>query len=337
MQHVERTEAVNSGTSLLDNWVELDSQVLNEIERDALRPYPSEVEGKWSNAEPGLETESMIEPQDLGNQGAEPEESEQSPDHSSQHNSMAGEQDDTLHEAKSDAADDKVVVIKSERAKGKMPETDLSTMFDDDPLPQDADRSRTDIVDLTEEDAYGDDYELDKYEATQEQPEEDQAGNMEDEFDAFPWDPSQPVRSPSPATPGGNEKRRSEGRVLPKTDKNGEPWIHPLRGISTLPEKLQHFYLTHFRAEPKRNKEALVGPAAQLENDRVQEADRLAGNAKKTIRGKTWESTAGRRAGGADSAKTTSKRGKSAVRGKNFFIQRAIRAKMAGRGRGRGR
>lgn len=223
--------------------------------------------------------------------------------------------------------DEPEIKVKSERSLGKRPQRDLSFAFD----------GGNDLIDLTEEDM-GDEYELDKYELTQGSPadEEDVDPDLDsmDDFDAFDWDPSQPIRQDTPEAEKDNPLQA--GMVPQRGREQEEELIRPIRLISSLPEKLKQFYLTHWCRTTTRKPDELVGPAAQLANDRIV-ASEVAASVDKRMRGKTWENTASDRAGRpapARGGRGGARGGRGAARGKAFFIQRAMRAK---RGRGRGR
>lgn len=199
-----------------------------------------------------------------------------------------------------------------------------------------------DAVDLTE-DLAGDEYECDKYEVTQAEP-PDAAGldgdyDFDQEFAAFDWDPSQPTANDS-------STRDSLHDTTPNTSGLDDACTNsdfPFRGISSLPDPIKTFYLTHWCRESKRRSDAPVGHEAQLANDRLVLAEKAAG-AERQRQGKTWDNAAAQRSGSYESASGTrgkkSTRGRgggSAARGKAFYIQRAIRARAAGGKRGRGR
>jgi hypothetical protein len=268
--------------------------------------------------------------------------------------------------------DDGTVVTKdkSERSRGKQPDYDLSMMFiddtdEDDVKPIHMERNPfaagNNIVDLTEGDddewAAGEDndYERDKYDYAQGAGMDVDAGpdaeadadSQLDEFEAFNWDPSQPTAdtagqgSPSNSyAPGHRVTVNGQGAEDDEEDDK-----YPFRSIWTLPPKLQHFYLTHWC--PKSRKGQLSGPAKQLENDRLSKEDAERETDIRTGKGKTWESTTVAREGGSSSAETSrgkrgsargaARGGRGATRGKAFYVQRAIRAKIAGGRRGRGR
>jgi len=244
--------------------------------------------------------------------------------------------DDDMEQAKPGARSKVSVKVKSEKSRGKQPDYDMTVMSDEEDGLASARHNRFDgnnFVDLTEDDVEGDAYEEDKYERTQEPAEDDDdQGSSVDDFEAFDWDPSQPVVQPAPSVDATRPSRVSMGG--PTATADGEGLVHPLRTISSLPEKLQHFYLTHWCRESTRKK-GLVGTEAQLANDKLVLEEMEAGSAKRSGRGKTWASTVASRSGRGGAA-TSARGGRGAARGKAFFIQRAMRAKRAGRGRGRG-
>lgn len=244
------------------------------------------------------------------------------------------------------SAEEPDVKVKSEKALGKRPQRDLSSMFEDNGEDDDVQAfPGNNFVDLTEDDV-GDEYEPDKYELTQEPTVEDDDDDLDpglglgdmDDFDAFDWDPSQPLREASPEVDVNIDGTARHQERQPKETK--ETLINPLRTISSLPEKLKQFYLTHWCRTSTRKAGELVGPEAQLANDRVVQAE-VAAAVDKRMRGKTWENTALNRAGKSTSGTAAGARGgrgggrggaRGAVRGKAFFIQRAMRAR---RGRGK--
>jgi hypothetical protein len=244
--------------------------------------------------------------------------------------------DDDVEEAEPGTRSKVSVKFKSEKSRGKQPDYDMTGMSDEEdglePLGHDRFAGHN-FVDLTEDDVEGDAYEEDKYERTQGPAEDDDdQGSSVDDFEAFDWDPSQPVVE---HVPSGDATRSSRGLlVMPMAAADGEELVHPLRTISSLPEKLQHFYLTHWCRESTRKK-GLVGTEAQLANDKLVQEEMEAGSAKRSGRGKTWASTVASRSGRGGNA-ASARGGGGAARGKAFFIQRAMRAKRAGRGRGRG-
>lgn len=230
------------------------------------------------------------------------------------------------------------IKVKSEKSRGKQPDYDMTAISDDEDglAPTGHHRfGEHNFVDLTEDDVEGDAYEEDKYERTQEPAEDDddQVSSVDD-FEAFDWDPSQPVVESGATVDATRSSRVS--LAMPSAPADGEELVYPLRTISSLPEKLQHFYLTHWCRESTRKK-GLVGTEAQLANDKLVQEEMEAGSAKRSGRGKTWASTAASRSGrGGAGAAASARGGRGAARGKAFFIQRAMRAKRASRGRGRG-